>query len=77
MFEMFPHWFQIFFFSMIPWLESRYVIPYAMLGLGWDWWQAFPIAVVGNILPVPFILLFFRYVELYPSMKNRITNFGV
>ena len=65
MFDFLPHWFQVFFFSMIPWFESRYVIPYAMLGLGWSWWQAFPFAIVGNILPIPFILLFFHHVEKF------------
>ena len=65
MLDMFPEWFQIFFGSMIPWVESRYIIPYSMLHLGWEWWQAFPIAVLGNMLPIPFILLFFRFVEKY------------
>jgi uncharacterized membrane protein len=65
MLDAFPDWFQIFFGSMIPWLESRYVIPYSMLYLGWEWWQAMPLAVFGNILPIPFILLFFRYVEKF------------
>ena len=65
MLETFPAWFQIFFGSMIPWLESRYIIPYTILGLNWEWWQAFPIAVIGNILPIPFILLFFKYVEKF------------
>jgi len=65
MFEILPEWFQVFFFSMIPWLESRYVIPYAMIKLGWSWWQAFPFAIVGNILPIPFILLFFHHVEKF------------
>jgi uncharacterized membrane protein len=62
MLEIFPEWFRIFFFSMIPWLESRYVIPFA-INIGWDWWKAFPIAVAGNILPIPIILLFFKKVE--------------
>jgi len=65
MLDMFPDWFQIFFGSMIPWLESRYVIPYSMIYLGWEWWQAMPLAVLGNILPIPFILLFFHYVEKF------------
>jgi len=65
MLDMFPDWFQIFFGSMVPWLESRYVVPYSMLQLGWEWWQAFPLAVLGNMLPIPFILLFFRYVEKF------------
>jgi len=65
MINLLPQWFQIFFLSMIPWLESRYVIPFAILNFGWEWWQVFPIAVVGNMLPVPFILLFFRFVEKF------------
>ncbi len=60
-----PQWFQIFFLSMIPWLESRYVMPFAISSFGWDWWQAFPIAVAGNMLPVPFILLFFKFAEKF------------
>lgn len=70
MFEMFPEWFQIFFGSMLPWLEARYLIPYAILGLNWDWWQAFPIAIIGNFLPIPFILLFFKYVEKFLRKYN-------
>jgi len=50
---------------MIPWLESRYVIPFAISSLGWEWWQAFPLAVAGNMLPIPFILLFFRSFEKF------------
>ena len=65
MFEMIPIWFWIFFTSMIPWWESRYAIPMAMIYFNWDWWQALPIAVIGNMLPVPFILLFFRYIEKF------------
>ena len=74
MLDMFPEWFQIFFGSMIPWLESRYIIPYSMLSLGWEWWQAFPIAVLGNMLPIPFILLFFRFVEKYLRNFKFWTN---
>jgi uncharacterized membrane protein len=50
---------------MVPWWEGRYAIPYAMIKFGWQWWQAFPIAVIGNILPIPFILLFFGRVEKF------------
>ena len=59
---------------MIPWFESRYVIPYAMLGLGWDWWEALPIAIIGNMLPIPFILLFFHYVEKWLRNYRFWTN---
>jgi uncharacterized membrane protein len=59
---------------MIPWLESRYVIVYAMLGLNWSWVSAFPIAVIGNILPIPFILLFFKYIEKFLRNFKFWTN---
>lgn len=65
MFDFFPQWFQIFFFSMIPWLEARYVIPFSMLQYGWEWSHAFPLAVLGNMIPIPFILLFFGYIEKF------------
>ena len=63
MFENIPVWFWIFFTSMIPWWESRYAIPMAMIHFGWEWWQALPLAVLGNLLPIPFILLFFHIIE--------------
>ena len=65
MIDIFPTWFWIFFTSMIPWWESRYAIPMAMLYFNWPWYQAMPIAILGNILPIPFVLLFFRHAEKF------------
>jgi uncharacterized membrane protein len=65
MFDMFPEWFQIFFGSMIPWIESRYVIPYALWEFNWELWQVFSLAILGNMLPIPFVLLFFKFVEKF------------
>jgi uncharacterized membrane protein len=65
MIEIFPTWFWIFFTSMIPWWESRYAIPMSMLYFNWPWYQAMPIAIIGNILPIPFVLLFFRHAEKF------------
>lgn len=65
MLEMFPPEVQIFFGSMIPWVEARYIMYYAMEFLHWQWWQALPLAVIGNMLPIPFILLFFKHVEKF------------
>jgi uncharacterized membrane protein len=59
---------------MIPWWESRYSIPIAMLYLNWNWWNALPIAVIGNIFPIPFILLFFRYIEKFLRNYKFWTN---
>lgn len=65
MLDLFPDWFKILFGSMIPFLESRYIIPYAMWEFNWQWWEVFPLALVGNILPIPFVLIFFKYIEKY------------
>lgn len=59
-----PEWLEIFFSSMIPWIEARYVIPF-YIDQGWQWWEVFPVAVAGNMLPIPVILLFFVYIEQY------------
>jgi uncharacterized membrane protein len=74
MLDFLPQWFQIFFFSMVPWLEARYVIPFSMIQYGWEWWQAFPLAIAGNILPIPFILLFFYKVEKFLRRYQFWTN---
>lgn len=47
----------VFFCSMIPIIELRGAIPLGA-ALGLPWWQSFFISVVGNMLPVPLILLF-------------------
>lgn len=66
MFDAFPEWFQIFFGSMIPWLEARYIIPIAISTFeNWQWWQIFILAIFGNMFPIPFILLFFHHVEKF------------
>jgi len=69
--------FQIFLLSMIPGLESRFVVPLiAINNFGWEWWQAFPIAIAGNIILVPFILMLFhkveRYLRKFPSWKKAM-----
>jgi uncharacterized membrane protein len=47
--------------AMVPVLELRAAIPLG-LGLGLGVWQCAAAAVIGNMLPVPFIILFIRKV---------------
>ncbi len=47
----------VLFCSMIPIIELRGAIPLGA-GLGLPFWQNYLISVVGNMIPVPFILLF-------------------
>ncbi len=60
----------IFIVSLLPVLELRGGLIAASL-LGVDWIVAFPICVIGNILPIPFVLLFIR--KIFDFIKR--TNF--
>ena len=49
----------VFFCAMLPIIECRGAIPLGC-ALGLPWWQNVLFSVAGNLLPVPFILLFIR-----------------
>ena len=51
----------VFFLSMVPVLELRAAIPVGAT-LGLEWLANYLICVIGNMIPVPFILLFIRHV---------------
>ena len=51
----------VFFCSMLPIIECRGSIPLGA-ALGLPWWQTALFSIAGNMLPVPFILLFIRAV---------------
>ena len=68
----------VFFCSMLPIIELRGAIPLGA-ALGLPWWQNYFIAVVGNLLPVPIILLFVKSVLNWMSkcrvkLFNKIAN---
>ncbi|MBE7014747.1 MAG: small multi-drug export protein [Ruminococcaceae bacterium] len=54
-----PLWMKAFFASMIPFIESRYAILF-FTDMGMEFWQLFLVSVIGNMVPVPFIILLFR-----------------
>ncbi len=54
-----PEW-AVFLFSMIPVVELRGALPLAINLFKIPWQKAFIISFIGNILPVPFILLFLK-----------------
>ena len=51
----------VFFCSMLPIIECRGAVPLGFV-LGLPWWQTALFSFAGNILPVPFILLFIRVI---------------
>ena len=68
----------VFLCSMLPIIELRGAIPMGA-AFGLPWWQTYLIAVVGNMLPVPIILLFVKSVLTWMSrcrvrLFNRIAG---
>jgi uncharacterized membrane protein len=68
---------QVFFTAAAPISELRGAIPLAILELDMSWQLAFPVAFAGNLLPVPFLLLFLGPVSKFLSkieLFERILN---
>ncbi len=64
----------IFLVSMVPIVELRGAIPIAE-SLGLNIFLYYPICIIGNILPVPFIYLFARKVLEWGKDKKLIGKF--
>lgn len=61
----------VFLISMVPLVELRGAIPVAVaMNLGLPEWLVLIIAIIGNILPVPFIYFFARKVLEWGSKKK-------
>ena len=63
-----------FFISMVPIVELRGAIPIAE-SLGLNIFIYYPVAIIGNILPVPIIYLFARKVLEWGKDKKVIGKF--
>lgn len=64
----------VLFCSMIPIIELRGAIPMAAV-FGLPWWQAYLLSVLGNMIPVPFILLFINTIIKWMS-NSRVKFFN-
>lgn len=64
----------VFVISMVPIVELRGAIPIAE-SFGLDIFLYYPIAIIGNMLPVPVIYLFARKVLEWGKDKKIIGNF--
>ena len=71
---MFKKYLIVFFVSMVPIIELRGAIPYAV-GFGLPLLPSYIIAIIGNMIPVPFIFLFARKVLVWGSTKKYIGKF--
>lgn len=69
----------VFFCSMIPIIELRGAVPMGAV-FGMPWWQTYILSVLGNMVPVPFILLLIKKIIQWMSVSkvkffNKIANF--
>lgn len=64
----------VFFISMVPIIELRGAIPIAV-GMDLNKILSFILAIIGNMVPVPFIYLFARKVLEWGSNKKVIGGF--
>ena len=62
-----------FFISMLPIVELRAGLPYG-IALGLPYPAALVAAVLGNMVPVPFIILFIR--KIFAFLKKHIKPLG-
>lgn len=64
----------VFFVSMVPIIELRGAIPYAV-GMNLPLIPSYIVAVLGNMIPVPFIYLFARKILVWGADKKYIGGF--
>ena len=68
----------VFFVSMVPLIELRGAIPYGVI-FGLPLWSTYIIAIIGNMIPVPFIILFvrplFKWIRVHiPKLEGFISR---
>ena len=71
---MFVHYLTAFFISMVPLIELRGAMVYAV-GVGLPEIPALILCVIGNMLPVPFIYFFARKVLQWGADKKYTARF--
>lgn len=59
-----------FLMAMVPVVELRGAIPIGV-GYGLDLWLAILLSIVGNLVPVPFIMLFIRKIFAWMRKVNK------
>lgn len=60
----------IFLISMVPIIELRGSVPVGV-GMGLPLLPTLLVSILGNMVPVPFIILFFRKILIWLSKKSK------
>ena len=59
-----------FLLSMVPVIELRGAIPVATEVYGLNFWVAIVVSIIGNMIPVPFIIVFIR--KIFDWMRQKL-----
>ena len=67
-----------FFVSMVPVIELRGAIPIGV-GMGLPFWAVIFVSIIGNLVPVPFIIIFIKKIfafmrEKMPKLDGLVTR---
>lgn len=62
-----------FLISMVPVIELRGAIPIGV-GAGLNLWLAIAVSIVGNLVPVPFIIIFIKKIFSWLRTKSEKLN---
>ena len=62
-----------FLISMVPVIELRGAIPIGV-GAGLNLWLAIGVSIVGNLVPVPFIIIFIKKIFAWLRTKSEKLN---
>ena len=65
-----------FLISMVPILELRASVIYGAAN-GLEWYIVIPISIIGNMLPIPFILLFIRKILAWMKTTKHFARFAL
>ena len=62
-----------FLISMVPVIELRGAIPIGV-GAGLNLWLAIGVSIIGNLVPVPFIIIFIKKIFAWLRTKSEKLN---
>ena len=73
---MFTNYLYTFLISMIPVVELRGAVIYGAAN-HLEWYYVIPLSIIGNLIPVPFILLFIRKIIAWMKTTKHASKFAL
>ncbi len=74
--EIIKNYLYVFFCSMVPLIELRGAIPIGA-ALDLPWLANFTLSIIGNMIPIPFILLFIRHILAWMKTTKHFSKIAL